>query len=416
MKQTLRVASVLIIISLFCIVRAAASPAMDALGPLELVADRAGKILYIAEASAQQVAVVDVASGRINKTISIPAMVSGLALSADGSRLYATAAAPEGRVILINTNTLETIASIPVGHTPTSPTLSPDGRTIYVCNQFNNDVSVIDLASREQTVRIRVIRQPVAAAMTASGRTLLVANHLPAGASDGDDTAAEVSVIDTASYRVVTSIRLPNGSTSLRDIAVSPDGRHAYVSHILARYQLPTTQLDRGWINTNALSIIDVPGRKLLNTVLLDGVDSGAANPWSVACTGDGAYVCVTTAGTHELSIIDRAMLHDKLARAAAGERVSDACSSAEDVRNDLSFLVGIRRRLKLNGNGPRGLTLIGSKAYIAEYFTDTLGIVDIDPDVTPAAHSIALGPGKVFSEVRKGEMYFHDATLCFQQ
>ena len=416
MKQTLRAAAIPIMVASIFIARAASSPAIDSLGPLDLVADPSGKILYIAEATAQQVAVVDAVSGEIKKTIAIPGKVSGLALTSDGSRLYVTAAAPEGRVIIINTKTYDTIASISVGHSPTSPILSPDGKTIYVCNQFDNDVSVIDLASRKQTVRIRVIRQPVAAAVTASGGILLVANHLPAGASDGDDTAAEVSVIDTASNRVVTSIRLPNGSTSLHDIAVSPDGRHAYVSHILARYQLPTTQLDRGWMNTNAMSIIDVPRRKLLNTVLLDGVDSGAANPWSVACTADGKYICVTTAGTHELSIIDRAMLHDKLRRAAAGERVSDACSSAEDVPNDLSFLVGIRRRLRLNGNGPRGLTLIGSKAYIAEYFTDTLGIVDIDPDVMPEAHSIALGPRRVFSERQKGEMYFHDATWCFQQ
>ena len=33
---------------------------------------------------------------------------------------------------------------------------------------------------------------------------------------------------------------------------------------------------------------------------------------------------------------------------------------SAEDVPNDLSFLVDIRRRLKLKGNGPRGLGVVG--------------------------------------------------------
>ena len=51
---------------------------------------------------------------------------------------------------------------------------------------------------------------------------------------------------------------------------ISPDGKYVYATHILARYQMPTTQLERGWMNTNALSIIDVEARKLLNTVLLD--------------------------------------------------------------------------------------------------------------------------------------------------
>ena len=71
------------------------------------------------------------------------------------------------------------------------------------------------------------------------------------------------------------TIRLPNGSSSVRGICISPDGKQVYVTHILSRYQMPTTQLDRGWMNTNTLSIIDVQTKKLLNTVLLDDVDLG---------------------------------------------------------------------------------------------------------------------------------------------
>ena len=46
---------------------------------------------------------------------------------------------------------------------------------------------------------------------------------------------------------------------------------------------------------------------------------------------------------------------------------------------NDLAFLVGLRRRIKLDGNGPRGLAVVGSTVYVAEYFSDTLGVVDLD-------------------------------------
>ena len=50
------------------------------------------------------------------------------------------------------------------------------------------------------------------------------------------------------------------------------------MAHILSRYQMPTTQLERGWMNTNAMSVIDVAAKKLLNTVLLDDIDLGAAD------------------------------------------------------------------------------------------------------------------------------------------
>jgi mono/diheme cytochrome c family protein len=168
-------------------------------------------------------------------------------------------------------------------------------------------------------------------------------------------------------------------------------------------------------MNTNALSVIDTARKKLVNTVLLDDVDLGAANPWDVTCTADGKYICVTHAGTHELSVIDRAAMHEKLEKVAAGEKVSEVSLSAADVPNDLSFLVGLRRRLKLSGNGPRGLAAVGNKVYTAEYFTDSIGVIDIDPQVRPRAKSMALGLKRTLTVVRTGEMLFNDATICFQ-
>jgi YVTN family beta-propeller protein len=386
------------------------------LSPLDIVADESGKTLYIAQYTANQIAVLDVDSLAVTRTIAVGGRPSGLALAPDGSKLYVTGGEPSGRVFVVNTETGKVTKRLRVGHTPNAPVISPDGKTLYVCNRFNDNVSVLDLSSGRELAKIPVRREPVAAAITADGKTLIVANHLPAGATDGDYAAAEVSIIDTAAKNVVNSIKLPNGSASLHGVAISLDGKYAYVTHILARYQLPTTQLERGWMNTNALTIIDVPGKKFVNTVLLDDVDLGAANPWGVACSADGKYICVTTAGTHELSVIDRAKLHDKVDRAGRGEKVSDATSSADDVPNDLSFLVTLKRRIKLSGNGPRGLTIIGTKAYIAEYFTDSLGVVDINPDVRPKAESSPLGPKKAVSQVRQGETHFHDATLCFQK
>ena len=71
-------------------------------------------------------------------------------------------------------------------------------------------------------------------------------------------------------------------------VCVSPDGRYAYVTHILGRYQLPTTQLERGWMNTNALSVIDVATQKLVNTVLIDDPQNRADY---IEVTGNWWYV-----------------------------------------------------------------------------------------------------------------------------
>ncbi len=148
-----------------------------------------------------------------------------------------------------------------------APVCSPDGRTLYVCNRFDDCVGIIDLERQQEIGRIPVPREPVAAALTQDGKLLLVANHLHTGRADVDDVAACVSIIDTAARKVIKDIRLPSGSTVVRDIRISPNGDYACVTHVIGQFHLPTTQIERGWIDNNALSFIDVRRQSLLNTL-----------------------------------------------------------------------------------------------------------------------------------------------------
>ena len=398
-----------------CILCAASTsePTDNYASPLALATDAEEGFLYVCAETGHQVSVFDVESEEKTGTFALPGPPTGVALS--GDTLYVTIGRPEGQVAVLDRASGEVTASLSVGHAPMAPVLSPGGDRLYVCNRFDDDVSVINVADGETVTRIPVLREPVAAVLSTDGAKLCVANHLPDGPADQPRVYASVSVIDTEAGEVTSNIPLPNGSTGLRGMCISPDGKHIYVTHILARFQLPTTQLERGWMNTNALSIIDAEKAERVNTALLDNVDRGAANPWGVACTADGKYVCVSHAGTHEVSVIDRAALHERLTKAAAGEEVTQVTSSADDVPNDLAFLVGIRRRLKLDGVGPRGLAVVGTKAYAAEYFTDSVGVVNLDPEVRHKPRSVALGPEKEMTTVRRGEMYFNDARVCFQ-
>jgi len=127
----------------------------------------------------------------------------------------------------------------------------------------------------------------------------------------------------------------------------------AFVTHILARYTVHTTQLEQGWMNTNAVSVLDLGRRKLHATVLLDDVDRGAANPWGVAVSPNSKTLYVTHAGTDELSVIDVAAMLGRVAAAAPGEPA-----------NHLSFLLDIRRRIRLPGKGPRAVAVTGDAVW----------------------------------------------------
>jgi len=390
----------------------------------------AGSLLYIALGSAKlapasrlgQVAIFDIESSRIVGTIDVPAEPTGLTSTADGAYLYVTCAAPQvaqatlcGCLCVIDTAGKFPAKQIPVGNHPRSPVLSPDGNMLYVCNRFSNDISVINIKEKKHVTRVNVLREPYAADITPDGKWLYVGHHLPSGPADVKFVACKVLVINTKTMEIDGTISLPNGSTGFRDVTVSPDGQYVYVTHILARYIVPTSQLEKGWMNTNALSIINAKKKELIETVLLDDVDNGAANPWAVGCSSDGKYICVTHAGTDELSVIDASALLDKIANL----KLVLEHSEGFEISNQLSFLYGIRKRINLPGKGPRALAIVGSYVYIAEYFTDSITMVDLNEKCRPQTTALSLGlirHGGQMTVERRGEMLFNDASLCFQQ
>jgi DNA-binding beta-propeller fold protein YncE len=414
------------------------SDAQDAfLSPIALAASGTGNELYVIAATGQQLLVIDRTTCAVSRRIPLPEAPSGITISPDGKNLYVTAGLPQGLVLVIDPQTGAVRARIPAGYSPTAPVLSEDGNTLFVCDRYRSRLLAVDVAAQKIKAELPVGREPVAAARTPDGRFVLVANLLPAGPATGPTVAAEVVAVSTADLTVAARIALLNGSTSVRGICVSPDGRHAYVVHTLAHYQLPTTQVDRGWMNTSALSIVETATWRRINTILLDDVDHGAANPWDVACTADGQWLCVSHAGTHEVSIIDRPGLHRVVAKDVSP--LHDA-SGSQDASSDLSFLVDLRRRIRLPGKGPRGIAIAGQTLYAAEYFSDSAAAVDLSaassvegivsrassPRIeggTPSTRreafdvrSIPLGPTPEPTVVRRGEMLFHDADLCFQQ
>ncbi len=391
-------------------------------GPLVLVALKDGSKIFVVNHDAHEIAVLDTKTDKIVQTFPTAERPHGLALSSDEKILYVTSGAYYGKIQALDAATGKVVKEAAAGHTPFAPVVAPDGKKLYVCDRFDAKVSEYELPDLKRTRRFQAIREPRGAVITPDGKRLYVINGLPCDIAnfpdDEDaliDVAAEVTTIDTASGEV-KNIRLPNGSGSLLDICITPDGRYVYLTEVLARFQMPTTQVERGWMNTNGISIIDTtkfdePNGGFVNSVLVDDVDKGAANVWGITTSADGKEIYVAVAGTGELVVIDAEIMHAKL------ELVSKGYAEADDngVPNDLAFLVGMKTRISLDGKAPRPVVAVGRNIYLGMYFSDTLQKVDLDAPGTPKGSAIALGPEPKMDSVRRGEMYWNDATLCFQ-
>ncbi|MBN1422887.1 MAG: c-type cytochrome [Planctomycetes bacterium] len=379
------------------------------LGPCALVASKDAKTLYVANADARQVFWVDLPEGTIRRRIELPTPPSGMALAPDGTKLVVTCAAPESLVVVLDAVSGEVKARIPAGHTAMGPAIAPDGKRLYVCNRFDDDVSVIDLAAGTHMARVKAIREPVAAAAAPDGKTVWVANHLPDARTDepyAAPIAASLTVIETATNDTA-EIRLPNGSHSLRGMCFSPDGAYLCATHLVSNFALVPTQVEMGWANINAISIVDAPARRLVNTVGLDEMFLGAGNPWGVAFAEDGRTICVSQAGTDELSIVGTS--------AALGTLVQLYISPLAGAIPDDPTRGIQRRRIELPGEGPRALAAAGSTVYIAEYFSDTIAVVDLRTGAGARPRSLALGVKPEWTPERRGESLFNDARICHQ-
>ena len=318
----------------------------------------------------------------------------------EGNKAYITTFETKGMLHILNLSSGIIEASIPVGAGACYPLLSRDKQQIYVCNQFLNTISEVNIRKRKVVRTVKVLREPKAAVLSEDGQFLFVANFLPNQRADVDVVAACVSVIETGNFTKVKDIQLANGSNALRDICITPDGKFIYVTHNLGRFTVPTSQLHQGWMNTSAFSVIDVEKQEFMGAILVDEPERGAAGVWGIAC--DANHIYVTHSGTHDISIIDHPAMLGKFL----------AYPNKEQLDYDLRFLYGLRQRLPLEGNGPRGIALTGDKLFIPTYFADILNIIDLTSnDLT----TVALNPDRTETKEHLGEKYFNDAMKCFQ-
>ncbi|MEK7370838.1 MAG: beta-propeller fold lactonase family protein [candidate division NC10 bacterium] len=168
--------------------------------------------IYVANESGNSVTVVDGTTFQVIGTVDARNhSTHDLAVTRDGKWLFATNLA-SGRVSVIDTDAMETVASIATGTRTHVVTLTNDNRHAWVCNIGENNISIIDTKTFRILGTIAVGKGPTGLAFSRDGQFAYVSNQ-------GDKT---VEVIETASHRIIKTI--PVG-TNPHFLILGPDGR-----------------------------------------------------------------------------------------------------------------------------------------------------------------------------------------------
>ena len=292
-------------------------------------------------------------------------------------------------VLAFSGDTLTVSATIPVGDEPRGVALSRDGKTAYVALGGEDTIAVVDLASRKVVKRLPTGLEPWHVALTPDGKRLTVACT----------RARTLSV-----YALPSGVELytvPLNGRNVRHIGVSPDGKQAFVPFINER-RFPATKdnIGRGWVVGNRLARVPLTEEGPREAIALDTNGDALGDVDGCTVSPDGQTVALTAGGTHEL------VLFSKIAGLPFV-----AFGGPEDFLEPES--VQRVRRIKLGGR-PLGVQFSpdGKQLFIANDFLNAVQVVEAATG--KLTQTISLGGPTQPSQVRQGEILFHDAKRSF--
>jgi YVTN family beta-propeller protein len=272
----------------------------------------------------QQVLVSNEGSGTVSlierdtvvATIPVGNRPRGIAVAPDGKRAY-VALGKDDAVAVIDIAARRTVDRIPVGADPEQVAISPDGRTIYVSNEALDSATAVTVSGHALRFRVAVGREPEGVSVGPKGSKVYVTGESDSSVTVLDATTGRslgvfhigarprfiefarsgewgivsaenggtVHVIDTERDTVVATIVIGDTAMKPTGIAISPDGRYAYVANGRA----------------NQVTIIDVPARAVIGAIPV------GQRPWGVALSRDGSTLYVANGRSNSISVVDTA-------------------------------------------------------------------------------------------------------------
>ncbi|HEX9246050.1 MAG TPA: plastocyanin/azurin family copper-binding protein [bacterium] len=227
---------------------------------------------YVGLFNDNAVAVIDTGTNRVLSTIPIPAGPHGLVISPDGLRVYASSDG-DSKVSVISTITDRVVSSIDVGKAPHGMAINRSGSLVLVAVFGASQVAMIDTVRNEVVARVPV-GNPHNIAISPDGRTAYVASQQPG--------AAQLAILDLAARRLVGTVPLDK---TPRALSFSPNGAALYCT--LA--------------GSDAVQVLDPRQNRIVAQIPV------GTSPHHPFFTANGEYGLVVSQGPGELAVINPA-------------------------------------------------------------------------------------------------------------
>ncbi len=311
-------------------------------------------------------------------------------LELTGTRVLVTdPAAGRLHCLLLDNGELKAAGSLPISGAPQDLALAQAGSSCSVASPWKQQVSLVKLEKVEggqtrlaKTAEVRLPFSPGLQVFCRNDTLLVVA----------DAFGGHLALVDPQEGKLLgISVLEAHG---IRGLAASRDGKSLHLSHQRIEGSVPTTRNRVFWgqVISNILRSISLD--HLLEAASAPGKEPRAVAHWSLypfgapsKAAGDPGALAIGPGGTTLVAFggVDRIGLRPK----------------PNHVFEEIE--VGDRPIAVALGPGERF-------AYVANFFDDSISIVDIDG--AEVIDTISLGPERKLSRAEEGEKLFYDAKL----
>jgi YVTN family beta-propeller protein len=272
--------------------------------PYTVTINHKGTKAYITNSNGTTITIIDTKTNQVIGLIDGFDGPSGMVITPNDKYAYVnnygagncSGFAESVRVVDLRINTIIG-PRIMVGQAPAALAISPDGKYVYVVNYVDGNPgtgSMSIIRTRDNVVidTITGFSGPFAIALTPDGKHAYVTNF---GSNNFSPIGTTVSIVNLECREIVDTIDL---AIQPAGVAITPDGKFAYVSNYNTLYQNLSnfTGLTAG---QGTVNIIDVKKRKLITPTILVG-----ESPADIAISPNGKHAYVTNYTSNTVSVI----------------------------------------------------------------------------------------------------------------
>lgn len=271
--------------------------------PFNLALSRDGKKLYVVAEEGNTLLIVDTENGKVSGKIKVGNRPHSIILD-DAERKAYVSNQWSDNVSVIDLAEKKATGTIKTGNGPAGLCLSSDGQSLYVVNSYSSDLSVIDLLSGNERKRLSTGNNPTGIQMSPDGNIFYVTSRRALLTPYGEELVCELTVANDKLQRVVGRREIKSAYL-MENIAFTPGGDLALIPLVRPKNLVPSIQVEKGFMMTYGIGIIEQKPDGRIIQLLLDEPNAYYADPFDIAVTPDGKHAFISHAGVNCISVID---------------------------------------------------------------------------------------------------------------